>query len=152
MLIESRPQTDPELAVLVTAQQAELRMAGRSGDVTDETTYPTRDDARYLLGVLGGRAIACGAVRALDPATAEIKRMYVRPAFRGRGLARQLLVALEEMALGSGHTVLRVASGSYLPAALRLYASCGYAEIPRHGEYADNPYRVCFEKRLAVRV
>lgn len=150
VLIEARSHTDPELAVLVAAQQAELRAAGRAGDVVDDVVYPAQDDARYLVGVLGGRVVACGAVQFLDTETAEVKRMYVRPAYRGRGLARQLLVALEELALAAGRTVLRLETGSYLPQALRLYASSGYAEIPRYGEYADNPYSVCFEKRLTV--
>lgn len=151
MLIEPRPYTDPELAVLVTAQQLELRAAGRTGGFADHVVYPMRDDARYLVGVLGGRAVACGALQVLDADTAEIKRMYVRPAQRGRGLARQILAALEELALLSGRTVLRLETGSYLPGALRLYASSGYAEIPPYGEYAGNAYSVCFEKRLADR-
>ena len=147
MLIESRPWSDPELSALVVAQQRELREAdgGLDGQV-----FTMRDDARYLVGVLAGRAVACGAIQALDRDTAEIKRMYVRPAHRGQGLARQLLGALEEMALRIGYTVLRLETGSYLPGAIRLYASSGYAEIPVYGEYADNPYSVCFEKRLPV--
>lgn len=151
MLIEPRPYPDPELAVLIAAQQLELRTAGRTGGFADHVVYPVRDDAHYLVGVLGGRAVACGAVQALDAETAEIKRMYVRPAYRGRGLARQLLCALEELAFRTGQTVLRLETGSYLPAALRLYASAGYAEIPRYGEYAENEYSVCFEKRLPLR-
>lgn len=150
VLIEPRPHTDPELAVLVAAQQTELLVASRSGDTVDDVVYPMHDEAQYIVGVLAGRAVGCGAVQLLDAESAEIKRMYVRPAYRGRGLARQLLVALEEMTLQSGRTVLRLETGSYLPNALRLYASSGYAEIPRYGEYADNPYSVCFQKRLPV--
>lgn len=149
MLIESRPYADPELATLVAAQQAELHAAGQAGEFLDDVVYPMQDDARYVVGVLDGRAIACGALQTLDMETTEIKRMYVCPAYRGRGLARQLLVALEELALASGYAVLRLETGRYLPHALRLYASSGYAEIPRYGEYSDNPYSVCFEKRLA---
>lgn len=76
--------------------------------------------------------------------------MYVRPAFRGRGLARQLLTALEEVALAAGHRVLRLETGSYLPAAIALYTSAGYGHIPVYGEYAGNPFSRCFEKRLPV--
>jgi len=147
VLIESRTSSDPELAALLVAQQHELREA--DGGV-DGQVFAPHDDARYLVGALAGRAVACGAIQLLDRDTVEIKRMYVRPAHRGQGLARQLLGALEELALRSGHTVLRLETGSYLPGAIQLYISSGYAEIPVYGEYVDNPYSVCFEKRLPV--
>jgi GNAT superfamily N-acetyltransferase len=147
MLIESRPATDPEIAALVTAQQRELREA--DGGLDGQATV-THDDIRYLVVVDGGRAVACGGVQALDAETAELKRMYVRPAYRGRGLARQLLVALEELAGRYGHRVLCLETGSYLPAAIGLYTSAGYRPIPVYGEYVANPYSVCFAKRLTV--
>ncbi|MEQ4303578.1 GNAT family N-acetyltransferase [Plantactinospora sp. B6F1] len=145
MLIESRASSDPELAALLTAQQRELRQA--DGGLDGQVFMP-HDDARYLVGVIAGRAVACGAVQALDRETAEVKRVYVRPAHRGQGLARQLLGALEELALRAGHTVLRLETGTYLPGAIRFYLSSGYTEIPTYGEYVDNPYSVCFQKRL----
>jgi GNAT superfamily N-acetyltransferase len=147
VLIESRTSSDPELAALLVAQQRELREAGGG---LDGRVFVPHDDARHLVGVLAGRAVACGAIQALDRDTAEIKRMYVRPAHRGQGLARQVLGALEELALRAGHNVLRLETGSSLPAAIQLYISSGYAEIAVYGEYVDNPYSVCFEKRLPV--
>jgi len=149
VLIEARPSTDPELAALVAAQQRELR----DRELAQGTTvcvYPMRDDARYLVVVVDGRAVACGAVQALDAGTAELKRMYVRPAYRGRGIARQLLTALEEMALADGHAVLRLETGDYLYAAIALYTATGYAPIPAYGEYVGNSYSVCFEKHLPI--
>lgn len=147
MLIESRAATDPEVAALVTAQQRELREAdgGLDGQVTQ-----THDDIRYLAVVVNGRAVACGGVQALDEESGEIKRMYVRPAYRGRGIARQLLAALEELAYQQGHSSVRLETGTYLPAAVGLYTSCGYEPIPTYGEYIGNPYSVCFAKRLPV--
>lgn len=147
MLIESRVPTDPELVALANAQQRELREldGGLDGQV-----FPLGADLTYLAGVVDGRVVACGGLQSLADGAAEIKRMYVRPAYRRRGLARQLLVALEELALRSGYTVLRLETGSYLPAALSLYTSAGYQRIPTYGEYVSNPYSVCFEKRLPV--
>lgn len=147
VLIEARSLTDPELATLVTNQQLELREA--DGGV-DGQVFPMHDGAQYLVGVLDGRAVACGAVQPIDAETAEIKRMYVRPAYRGRGLARQMLAALEELARVTGCPVLRLETATYLPVALRFYASAGYGRIPVYGEYVNNPYSVCFEKRLSV--
>ena len=150
MLIEPRPHLDPELGALLAAQERELSEAERSESATDGVVYPTHQNVRYLVGVVDGHAVTCGGLQTLDPETAEIKRMYVRPAQRGRGLARQLLGALEELAFLSEHRIVRLETGSYLPAAIRLYASSGYSEIPVYGEYAGNPYSVCFEKRLPV--
>jgi putative acetyltransferase len=149
VLIEYRPVEDPELTTLVVAQQRELREAdgGLDGQVT-----VVRDGASYLVAVVHGRAVACGAWQALEAGVAELKRMYVRPAFRGRGIARQLVVALEEEALAVDRPVVRLETGTYLPAAIALYRSVGYRPIPAYGEYVGNPYSVCFEKHLAVLV
>jgi GNAT superfamily N-acetyltransferase len=81
---------------------------------------------------------------------AELKRMYVRPAYRGRGIARQLIVALEEEILAADRPVIRLETGTYLPAAISLYRTSGYRPIPVYGEYAGNPLSICFEKHLAV--
>ncbi|MDG4783312.1 GNAT family N-acetyltransferase [Micromonospora sp. WMMD961] len=147
MLIESRPATDPEIAALVVAQQRELREA--DGGLDGQVFVP-HDDVRYLAVVVNGRAVACGGLQALDAETGEVKRMYVRPAYRGRGIARQLLAALEECAFRQGHSVVCLETGTYLPAAIGLYTSCGYDPIPVYGEYVGNPYSVCFAKRLPV--
>ncbi|WFE29817.1 GNAT family N-acetyltransferase [Solwaraspora sp. WMMD791] len=148
MLIERRPSIDPEVAALVATQQRELAEAADAGRPVVAIGRPGHDDARYLVCVVDGRAVACGAVRSVDGQTAEITRMYVRPAYRGRGIARHLLTALEESAYALGHTVFRLETGSNLTVALRLYASAGYAQIPACGDDPAGPYRVCFEKRL----
>ncbi|PZG16994.1 GNAT family N-acetyltransferase [Micromonospora craterilacus] len=139
MLIESRPATDPEVAALVTAQQREL----------GETGAP-RDDVRYLAVVIAGRAVACGGLRELAEGVGELSGMYVRPAYRGRGIGRQLLAALEELAFRRGHSVLCVEAGTNLPVAISLYRSGGYAPVPAYREHVGGPNRVCLGKRLPV--
>lgn len=141
VLIESRPTLDPELAALLTAQQREVR----------EFCVP-QDDAQYLVGVVDGRVVACGAWQAFEDGVAELKRMYVRPSFRGRGIARQMIVAIEEEALAAGRPVIRLVIGADLPAALALYQSSGYHEIPAYGVYAGSLGSRCFEKRLGALV
>ena len=89
-----------------------------------------------LLGYLDGKAVACGAVHVIEPGVAEVKRMFVAPAARGRGLGRELLGALENAALGLGCTVARLDSAAPLAEAIRLYRSAGYAEID---DYNRNP-------------
>src|SRR5262249_16989667 len=114
----------------------------------------------FVIGRIGGNAVACGALRYLEPGVGEVKRMYVVPAFRGRGLSRQILLALEELACATGYSVLRLETrlpqpqalllspSARLPDAIALYPPPGYCEIPPFGEYTANAYSVCFEKRL----
>ncbi|GIF16112.1 GNAT family N-acetyltransferase [Actinoplanes teichomyceticus] len=148
MLIESRPALDPELAALVTAQQQELAAVGvRPGRV-----FEPHDEAAYLIGVVDSRAVACAAWQALDAGVAELLRMYVRPAYRGRGLARQMIVAVEEEALAAGRPVIRLETGVHLPAAIALYRASGYRRIPAFGGCTGGPGSVCFEKRLPALV
>lgn len=106
------------------------------------------DAGRYLVAMLDGRVVGCGAVQMLDENTGEITRMYVRPAYRGRGISRQLLAALEEMAWSSGQYVLRLEAGESMIEAIKLFASSGYAPISAYGRYVGNPHGVCFEKHL----
>ena len=149
MLIESRPALDAELASLVVAQQRELI---ESAVGTGDRIFEPHDDVAYLVGVVDGRAVACGGWQPLAEGAAELKRMYVRPAYRGRGLGRQMIVSIEEEALAAGRPVIRLETGTYLPAAIALYESSGYRRIPAFGEYVGNPHSVCFEKRLPALV
>ena len=148
MLIESRPATDPEIAALVVAQQRELREAdgGLDGQVygrrtTTSTTWPRWSAA--------GRSPAV-ALQALDADTGELKRMYVRPGVPGAGHRPAVAGRAGGVAFRQGHSVVCLETGTYLPAAIALYPPCGYEPIPVYGEYVDNPYSVCFAKRLPV--
>jgi putative acetyltransferase len=143
VLIESRSPLDPELAALVTAQQREVREAA---------AFTPDDDCAYLVAAIDGRAVACAAWRPLGDGVAELRRMYVRPSFRGRGIARQLICWVEEEALAAGCPIVRLHTDPLLEAAIGLYLSSGYRPIPAYGEYAGNPERMCFEKRLVALV
>ncbi len=92
--------------------------------------------------------IGCGALRPLDADVIEVKRMYVKPGFRGLGYARKLLAFLESTARTSGYKAIRLETGTKQPEAVGLYESSGYQPIPTYGEYVGNPFSVCYEKRL----
>jgi putative acetyltransferase len=109
----------------------------------------------FLVLWLDGAPAGCGAVRMLSPdaglgeAVAELKRMYVIPASRGRGLARAILNTLEDRAAALGATRVVLETGDKALAALGLYQSAGYARIRCFGAYAASPTSICLEKRLA---
>jgi putative acetyltransferase len=98
-----------------------------------------RDNAR--------RAIGCGAV-VLYPEFGEIKRMYVSPHGRGRGVAKMLLALLESQAIGSGCKLLKLETGPYQHEALALYASAGYERRGPFGGYTNDPLSVFMQKHL----
>lgn len=106
------------------------------------------DKGAFVIARIGEAAIGCGAVRPLDPGVGEIKRMFVDPQMRGQGVARAILRKLEEASRDLGFKVVRLETGTLQPEAIRLYETRGYTKIPRFGEYADDPFSVCFEKRL----
>jgi putative acetyltransferase len=79
----------------------------------------------------------------------EIKRMYVRPPFRGLGLGRRMLEHLTAYALHHGVDVLRLETGIYQPEASRLYERYGFQRIPPFGDYEEGPFHIFYEKHLA---
>jgi GNAT superfamily N-acetyltransferase len=81
----------------------------------------------------------------------EIKRMYVGPEARGRGVGVAILEALEAEALHCGFKVARLETGPQQPEAIALYARAGYREIPCFGAYAGAAMSRCFERRLGER-
>jgi putative acetyltransferase len=151
MTIAFESPDQPEVIALI----AEL-------DALQDTLYPP--ESRHALDLAGlkqpnvifavardsaGRAIGCGAI-VLNPEYGEVKRMYVSPHHRGRGVAKKLLALLESQAIGSGCKLLMLETGPYQPEALALYASAGYERRGPIGDYTNDPLSVFMQKYLSV--
>jgi GNAT superfamily N-acetyltransferase len=91
----------------------------------------------FLVGDEAGETVCCGGVKRLPDGTCEIKRMYVVPPARGRGIARELLFALEDAARERGYTVARLDTGPGQPHAQRLYEREGYRPV---ADFNANPF------------
>jgi len=102
----------------------------------------------FLVARDSGRAVGCGAIRLNDARTAEVKRMYVEPKQRGKGVGKAILASLEAAAQKIGARRLVLETGSHSPDALALYRGAGFTEIDCWGEYATSPTSVCLEKKL----
>lgn len=100
----------------------------------------------FVVARLDGMAVGCGAIRRLDEGTVEVKRMYVEPEVRGRGVAKQVLDRLEGDARVMGVNRLVLETGIHQAEAIGLYRRAGFTPVDCWGEYADSPTSVCFEK------
>lgn len=99
-----------------------------------------------LLVRLDGAPAGLGGIRHLDTQVAEVKTMYLDPAFRGHGLSRKLLAELERIAREHGCHAIRLDTSDYLTEAIALYRSAGYREVP---DYNANPKaNLWFERSL----
>jgi len=106
-------------------------------------------DGMFVVAYLDDLVVGCGAVRRIDDGTAELKRMYVDPSVRGRGIGRALVEALESEARQLRVTRVVLETGTRLARAIRLYESMGYKRIPLYGEYLSSPdTSMCFGKTL----
>lgn len=139
MRIGTAAWDDAEVRRLTAAQQAELRARYRGGG--EPGAPPSAADVSVVLLARddSGAAVACGALRALGDGVAEVKRMYVVPAARGRGVSKAVLAGLEAVAVERGWTRLRVETGPRQPEAVALYEGAGYRRIDPFGAYRGAP-------------
>ena len=137
---------------LIAAMVAEMAVLYGRIDVPGMPSATPADFApprgTFLVGFdAAGSPVCAGGVKPLDDDAAEIKRMYVAPAARGRGHARELLRALEDAARDLGNGVVRLDTGPRQPHAQAMYESAGYRPI---GNFNANPVASFWgEKRLA---
>jgi putative acetyltransferase len=102
----------------------------------------------FLIAYVDARPAGCGALRTIEEGVGEIKRMYVRPSERGRGIGRALLEALEAEARRMGMRRLILETGIRQHEALALYRNCGFLPVPPFGEYMGSPLSVCMARDL----
>jgi len=102
----------------------------------------------FLVARDGGRPVGCGAIRLLDPTTAEVKRMYVEPDHRRTGVGWAVLTGLEAAARELGALRLVLETGVHQEAAISLYRRAGFRRVECWGEYASSPISICYEKNL----
>jgi putative acetyltransferase len=109
-------------------------------------------NVHFLGCYVEGELVACGAVKSMhdDGSYGEIKRIFVAPGQRGKGISVALMQSLEAHLLAGGIRISRLETGIHQPEALGLYEKLGYTYRPPFGSYELDPLSVFMEKKLAV--
>ena len=149
MRVEQESPNQPDVIALIAAL-----------DAYQDSLYPA--EARYALDLASlskpnvlfvvardewSAALGCGAI-VLNESFGEVKRMYVSPEARGKGVAHQVIAALEASAYESGCRSLMLETGPYQPEALKFYRKQGYAQRGPFGGYPEHPLSVFMGKSL----
>ncbi len=106
------------------------------------------DDVSFYVARIHGEALACGAVRVIEPGVGEVKRVYAAPCARGHGLARQILQALEARARELNLRELKLETGDRQPEALLLFRAFGFQPCGPFGGYPKGATSLFFVKPL----
>ncbi|MFM2072417.1 MAG: hypothetical protein RLZZ623_2680 [Actinomycetota bacterium] len=151
LVVAEHPLGDHVAQQLITELNADLRISSPEPGSNFFTLLPEQvapGAGAFVVAQLGGEPIGCGAVRLIEPHTAEIKRMYVRAGGRGSRIGTAIMHDLQRRAMHLGARRLVLETGPRQHAALALYARCGFTACAPWGEYLNSPTSLCFEKAL----
>ncbi|MBW4435829.1 MAG: GNAT family N-acetyltransferase [Pleurocapsa minor GSE-CHR-MK-17-07R] len=149
-IAQERPDS-PDAAQLIAELDAVLAphypVQSRHGYSIDKLL---REGVAFFIARVDGTPAACGGVLLIPGEYAEVKRMYVRPSYRGGGLGRLMLEHLIWYAQENAMQTLRLETGIFQTEAIGLYEKIGFQRIPPFGPYTSDPVSVCFEKKLSL--
>lgn len=146
--IKKTSSDDLDFRKLVVLLDQDLK--GKDGDAHSFYAQFNKIDKirEVVVAFIDGIAIGCGAFKTYDKTTVEIKRMFVMPEYRGKGIAQHILKELEIWALELGYHACILETGKKQPEAIRLYQKSGYESIPNYGQYANIENSVCMKKLI----
>lgn len=149
LVVREEAYDSPAAQQLVDAVQMEYvaRYGGPDTTPVDPAEFAP-PNGRFFVAFLGNEAVASGGFRRIDVDVVEIKRMYVVPAQRRKGLSRRLLTHLEDAARRDGARRVLLETGHAQPEAIALYRSSGYDQVDGFGHYACQPGSFAFGKNL----
>lgn len=109
-----------------------------------------RQNVAFFVIRVDGNPAGCGGVKLFGADYGEVKRMFVRPAFRGKGLGKAMLDHIAQYTRGHGVSALRLETGIYQREAIGLYESWGFARRAPFGDYQEDPLSIYYERELVL--
>jgi len=143
----------------VTSDNAEFRSLVKLLDEELSLTYgeiqkqydklnKTENIETAVVGYNDNEPLGCGCFKIFNKDSIEIKRMFVKAKARGSGIAKKILLELENWAIEKGFAVSVLETGIKQEAAIRFYEKLGYSIIENYGPYIGNPNSICMSKKL----
>lgn len=149
MIFKRTDSSDPDFVSLVKLLNKDLAI--RDGD--EHAFYAQFNKIDSIKNVIvcyeNNTPIGCGAFKPFEEGSVEVKRMYVQPEVRGKGIGQQILFALEKWAAELGHDTCVLETGKKQPEAIALYQKSGYQLTPNYGQYIGKENSVCMKKAIA---
>lgn len=140
--------TDPAFHQLIQLLDADLVVVDGDAHPFFAQFNGTNDIHQVIIAYDGDTPVGCGAIKHFNEYTMEVKRMFVHPTYRGKGIAAQILKELENWSLELNYTHCILETGELLHSAIQLYLKSGYSRIPNYGQYIGVASSVCMLKSL----
>ncbi|WP_373228582.1 GNAT family N-acetyltransferase [Cohnella sp.] len=148
-MIRRTSSNDPDFLRLVELLDKDLWVRYPETQQNFSAFNVVKLDAKVIVAYYDGNAVGCGCFRETEDSNViEIKRMYVIEESRGKGIAKAILIALEEWALEGGKERAILETGINQPEAISLYKKIGYEEIEKFEPYVNSSDSVCMGKDL----
>ncbi|MBX0330236.1 GNAT family N-acetyltransferase [Oscillochloris sp. ZM17-4] len=143
-----RPDTPDAMALVIELDELLLPLYPAESHHGLDVDSLIAEGVDFFVLRVGGEPAGCGGVKLYGAEYGEVKRMFVRPQFRGRGLSKRMLGHLEAFTREQGAPLLRLETGVLQREAIALYERMGYVEVGPFGDYRLDPHSLFYEKRL----
>ena len=142
------PDNEDLMALINELDEELLTRYPKEGIFTLDFNQPKINTATFVVAYLDNIPVGCGTILPMSKECVELKRFFVRKPHRGKGIASGILLFLENEVKKRGYSIIKLETGPNQPESLHLYKKFGFYEIKKFGEYIDNKYSICFEKKL----
>ena len=149
-MIEIKRTSSSEIDFQHLVSELDGELSTRNGETNEFFAQYNKIDQikNVIIATIDNKPVGCGAIKAYDSDTMEIKRMFVPIEMRGKGIAGHILKNLEKWAKEMNYSKCILETGNKMPEAIRLYEKSNYKVVPNYGQYNGIEDSICFEKHL----
>ena len=149
-MIEIKRTSSSETDFQHLVSELDWELSTRNGETNEFfAQYNKIDQIKHvIIATIDDKPVGCGAMKAYDSDTMEIKRMFVPIEMRGKGIAVHILKNLEKWAKEMNYSKCILETGNKMLEAIRLYEKSNYKVVPNYGQYNGIEDSICFKKHL----